>query len=580
MPNPSPRNHRPVQSSRLRRLIGADLERCIFCRGTAITREGKRYKKLETVQLWYCRACDRVFTPQTAKGKTYPLKVILESLCLYYRGETRARVSKRIKERFGVTVPPRTLSTWLSEYRDITTYARLRDQCVTTFRPHQLIRSVRLHHQQVYQYRVHQGKLFSILNTSEHRPLHPIGDFLTKMAASCPHHLFQSDARASQGKAAFDLDAVEIKAKRNHACRLAGLVLQTVTHNKRRHDELQRFMLTGDSVTVAVEVPIYLTPEDIAHMQRQLGFRIPIEADTILTGHIDVLQIRNGAIPILDYKPGANKEKPITQLGFPVVTEQKCTLSRPVCWTPAWWLPYQHGLRGERQSLLSHLIQQTLCHLLHFIDRERAVHVHRGLVRLVPQKVLNPLRTEPFGFQKTSNGVAKQMGIEVGEARIGIHYSGLGTEIRHDAVDRPQRHRTMAIAEKDRPRFSTADEDEQITEILVIDDGNDPCFTAFALVDGHPFAFLIEVSHIEIDEFAATHAEPPEGFDQASIPEIAGAQEQFSHVSRLEVIGRGGKLLRGCRHGKTSLKMALFFFCVPKTAHNPSQEVNPLNSIR
>ena len=25
---------------------------------------------------------------------------------------------------------------------------------------------------------------------------------------------------------------------------------------------------------------------------------------------------------------------PAAQLGFPVVTEQKCTLSRPVCWTP------------------------------------------------------------------------------------------------------------------------------------------------------------------------------------------------------------------------------------------------------
>ena len=317
MPNPSQHNlrsQRSSPSSRLRRLIGADLKRCIFCRGTAITREGKRYKKLETVQLWYCRSCDRVFTPQRAKGKTYPLKVILESLCLYYRGETRSRVSKRIKERFGIIVPPRTLSQWLSEYRDLTTYARLREQGSALFTPHQLIRSTRLHHQQVYMFRSHRGKLASILNTNEHRQLQPISDFLTDMSASCPHHLFQTDARASQGKAAFDLDAVEIKAKRNHACRMADLVLQTVTHNKRRHDELQRFMLTVDSVTVAVEVPIYLTPEDIAHMQRQLGFQIPIEANTTLTGHIDVLQIRNGAIHILDYKPGANKEKPITQL--------------------------------------------------------------------------------------------------------------------------------------------------------------------------------------------------------------------------------------------------------------------------
>ncbi len=33
-------------------LIGADLERCIYCRSTAITKKGKRYKKHETIQLW------------------------------------------------------------------------------------------------------------------------------------------------------------------------------------------------------------------------------------------------------------------------------------------------------------------------------------------------------------------------------------------------------------------------------------------------------------------------------------------------------------------------------------------------
>ena len=63
------------------------------------------------MQLWRCHDCDRVFTPQRAKGKTYPLKLILESLVLYYRGESWARVVKRIKERFGVAVPMRTLSS-------------------------------------------------------------------------------------------------------------------------------------------------------------------------------------------------------------------------------------------------------------------------------------------------------------------------------------------------------------------------------------------------------------------------------------------------------------------------------------
>ena len=74
---------------------------------------------------------------------------------------------------------------------------------------------------------------------------------------------------------------------------------------------------------------------------------------------------------------------------------------------------------------------------------------------------------------------------------------------------------------------------------MIINDGNDPCFAAFALVYSHAFAFCIEVPNTERDEFAATNPEPPEGFDQASIPEIAGVQEQLSDVSGLEMISRG-----------------------------------------
>lgn len=187
-------DHRAAASSRARRLVGADLERCIVCNGTEITREGKRYKKLEIVQLWYCHTCDRVFTPLRAKGKTYPLKIVLESLMFYYRGETRARTAQRVKERFGIAVPARTLSAWVSEYRELTTYARLRDELATRFRPHRIIRAVRLHHQQAYEYRIHQAKLESTLSLPKQRHLQPIQKFLTDMADSCPHHLFQSDA--------------------------------------------------------------------------------------------------------------------------------------------------------------------------------------------------------------------------------------------------------------------------------------------------------------------------------------------------------------------------------------------------
>jgi hypothetical protein len=141
-----------------------------------------------------------------------------------------------------------------------------------------------------------------ILADKQHEAFSPVAAYLTEMATACPHALFQEEHRASQAANAFDLAGVEIVEKQNLAPRIAHLALQAVTHHKRRHDELQRFMLTTDSVTVAVEVPIYLTSADMRHMREHLGFHIPITTAHTVTGHIDVLQIRNGRVHILDLR--------------------------------------------------------------------------------------------------------------------------------------------------------------------------------------------------------------------------------------------------------------------------------------
>ena len=77
-------------------------------------------------------------------------------------------------------------------------------------------------------------------------------------------------------------------------------------------------MLLNDSVTIAVEVPIVLSAEDIRHFQDKLGFVIPLSLPDggAITGHIDLVQIRNGMIHILDYKPDARTNKPIAQLAI------------------------------------------------------------------------------------------------------------------------------------------------------------------------------------------------------------------------------------------------------------------------
>src|SRR3546814_11023771 len=96
-------------------------------------------------------------------------------------------------------------------------------------------------------------------------------------------------------------------------------------------------MLLTDSATVAVEVPIFLTPDDIAALRAIPNFDVPIDGAATLTGHIDVLQIRNGKVHILDYKPGANKEKPIAQLMVYALAISRRTGRKPFDIICAWF---------------------------------------------------------------------------------------------------------------------------------------------------------------------------------------------------------------------------------------------------
>ena len=111
-------------------------------------------------------------------------------------------------------------------------------------------------------------------------------------------------------------DKLLIISKENFATRTAALIIPSVGNNRLRHESLQRFMLANDSVTVAVEVPIWLGAEDIAALERQYDIRLVDRTNgpVSITGHIDFIQVRNGAVHILDYKPDARTNKPIAQL--------------------------------------------------------------------------------------------------------------------------------------------------------------------------------------------------------------------------------------------------------------------------
>ena len=130
--------------------------------------------------------------------------------------------------------------------------------------------------------------------------------------------MFRDSERASQKGADF-IDALRliVVEKENFATRMAALVIPTVGNNRLRHEALQRFMLANDSTTLAIEVPIWLPPSEILELEREHGIllRTPdAPAEVSITGHIDFLQVRNGAVHILDYKPDAHTNKPLAQL--------------------------------------------------------------------------------------------------------------------------------------------------------------------------------------------------------------------------------------------------------------------------
>lgn len=282
-------------------------------------RKGTRRKKFELVQLWQCSACRRVFTPAPGdlRNKTYPLRVILDGVTLYNLGHSLTQSVAKLKSRHGQHVATSTLAAWVNEHKSLASYQRLRPQAKRRFPATQTIRTIKLYHRQVYHYAYHRPKLALMRDSKEHGRFAPLADFLENVPQLCPHPLFRDSSRASRLADSFiDRSRLVVISKENFATRMAALVLPTLGDNRLRHQALQRFMLANDSVTVAVEVPIWLMPDDIAKLERRHGIRLlPHRSrQEPITGHIDFLQVRNGAIHILDYKPDARSNRPIAQL--------------------------------------------------------------------------------------------------------------------------------------------------------------------------------------------------------------------------------------------------------------------------
>ncbi len=293
--------------------------RCPSCSSKNIVKAGKKYLKQQTAQRYKCSLCNKFFSDKQLKHKTYLPKIILSSTSIYNFGNTLEQTKNIIAKKFKTSVPITTIQSWIKEYSGVCTFARLRKQAINLYKPEDIIFQQALSHIQPYTFKCHKAKLDILIK--ENRQFSAIKNYIEKInSKEFPHHIFtynkeenKNSQRASQLK--FSHLKIETKSKNNFACKLASLALNLAKSNNERHQAIQDFMLINDSTTIAAEIPIYLTNWDAGYYKNQKGFIFPLnEYPTPITGHIDILQIRNGLIHILDYKPEADKINPIEQL--------------------------------------------------------------------------------------------------------------------------------------------------------------------------------------------------------------------------------------------------------------------------
>lgn len=314
---------------------------CPYCKGTDIIKKGAREKKYEFVQMYYCKKCDKKFTPNIAKNKTFPLRLILDAITLYNRFNTFEQSAEKVSEQYGIKLNPKNIANWLNDFEKYIPFKRMREFIGSKYDKKDILVESKMFHGQIYNFKYHRAKASLILGEEfKHYKFKPLRDFLELVAVECPHQAFkESQKRASEYKDVFNLEQLKIVPKSNSAPMFANFVMQAVANNKLRHEILQEFMLINDSVTVAVEVPVLLDKDDILHYRNSLNFNVPISLadDEIITGHIDFVQIRNGMIHIMDYKPSAKKEKPIEQLTIYALALSRLTTLRLFHFKCAWF---------------------------------------------------------------------------------------------------------------------------------------------------------------------------------------------------------------------------------------------------
>ncbi|MDD3686876.1 MAG: hypothetical protein PHE56_08935 [Bacteroidales bacterium] len=288
-----------------------DIEKltCPKCGSKKLIKKGTRKNKLKTVFLWQCSECLSKFTDDNFKNKSYPVAKIINALTLHNKGFTIKDCAEK------TDAPASTISNWITSYKDIFGLSVLSGNIRKFKENNKIVETHKYDHGVIYLYQHNKFKLETFVKPQF------IGLYsylnLVREGTIDKNAFSDTNARASQAR--LNIGEISLTPNASNNCKIAQMAVEIAKDNRSRHWAVEKTMLENDLYTVATEVPVYL---DIN--KTNMPFLKSLAAKSgFISGHIDILQVKDNYIYILDYKPDAAKEKPLGQLFI-----YACCLSR------------------------------------------------------------------------------------------------------------------------------------------------------------------------------------------------------------------------------------------------------------
>ncbi len=209
-------------------------------------------------------------------------------MTFYNQGFTLEETTKVLNKRFKSTITKSSIQRWIQEYQGICTYASLRAGLMKRYGKDSVVSKTFDYRGLAYNFKYHKGKL-EVLG----REYPSLVSFIKRCEAGCPPFFNAIENRCSQLGLEVTIEKT-VSVSENQMCRRAALAVSSAPTKKKRHSLVENFMLINDDATVAVEVPVWLWEKNLK---------------LSIAGHIDLIQIAQGQVYILDYKPDAAQEK-------------------------------------------------------------------------------------------------------------------------------------------------------------------------------------------------------------------------------------------------------------------------------